>query len=88
MSHIDFNIVKEQFKQSLDRATCDQSEIKHILDFLLDIVDNVHYDCESGHNYTRKGEARQVLKQQMLGSLDELRASCDLLEKKVKEILK
>lgn len=87
MPHIDFNIVKEQLSKLADGGITDSSEIKHVVDFLVDIVDNVRYDYESGHNYT-EGEIKQVLKQQMLGSLDELQASCDILEKKVKEILK
>jgi hypothetical protein len=77
----------EGMKIELDKATkcADGSEIKHLIEFLKDIVDNVEYDVEQG---SYAGVEKAVLKQQLLGSLDELRASCDTLETKVKELLK
>lgn len=62
-----------------------ESEVKHIVDFLLDIVDNVKYDVKTG---SYAGVEKQALKQQLLGSIDELRASCDILEREVKKVLK
>lgn len=87
MRAFSFDDVKERLEKLADGGVTDSSELKHTVEFLKDIVDNVKYDHETGHNYT-KGEIKNVLKQQLLGSLDELRASCDILETKVKEFLK
>lgn len=77
----------ERIKTGLQKRAVghNDSEIKHIVSFLEDVIDNVTYDVETG-NYV--GREKEALKAQLLGSLDELRVSCDLLETDVKKLLK
>jgi len=78
---MNFDKIKREIREL---SQGDGSEIKHIAEFVADIVDNVKYDCATG-NY--QGKAAQVLRTQILGSLDEMRASIEIIEKKVKEII-
>jgi len=52
----------------------DSSERRHVLEFLADVVENVEYDVES-ENYS-KAEAEQILRQQLIGVLEEFGYQC------------
>jgi hypothetical protein len=63
----------------------DSSEHKHIIDFLLDVVDQVHYDIDCGYPYTTE---RDVLRRQLLNTLDEFTESCAALKTLIEKELK
>jgi hypothetical protein len=72
----------EQLAERIDelRKTSDSSEFKHILDFVADQVDNVLYDFRTGCYDPEADAPVKVLRQQIVGSLQELGAAAEAMK--------
>jgi len=75
------------FKEELQKQakTSDSSEQHNLIDFMTDIVDNVEYDLRGG-NYA-EAHAKTVLREQMVGSLEQFEDHITYLKKHLKESL-
>lgn len=81
-----FNFEALKDKLVSRQRTTDSSEHKHVIEFLIDVVDSVRYDVEHGHNYV--GEEREALLAQMTNTLIEFKESCKALETFITKELK
>jgi hypothetical protein len=77
----------EDLKNSLRHGwrSSDCSELKHLTEFIIDIIDNVDYDIHTG-NYN-PDDADTITREQLLGSLDMFAESIEGLRKTVKDRL-
>jgi len=83
-TRMNFEEMVAMVKAGRDTKVCDSSERRHLFEFLSDICDNVEYDIESG-NYSDE-EKLGVLRQQLIGSLEELKWHAELISKALNSV--
>lgn len=81
MKKRDFDKLKEEL-QRLAKAS-DSSEQHNVLDFLTDVVDNIQYDVKAG-NY-KNADVKRVLREHMVGCLEQFEEHIGYLKKYLKE---